>query len=1530
MSGCWLAGASSAWAAPKSIAGFIGDGFGAQGGLFTQPRGIAVSSGAGAAAPGDIYVAETQGHRVQVLDSSGNFKFAFGRNVVSPGAPGDAGDAFEVCEVASDCQRGTVGSGDDGPGGEIASPQGLALNRTTGDVFVREVANRRVQQFTAAGQFVKAWGRDVVVDGAPGDAGEGFEVCEQASVCKASSSSSSLAEAGEFNFGTTFSGFAGIAVSPVDGHVFATDPSNRRVMEFDPASPSPAGVFVRAFGWGVGGGATFETCTTASGCQAGSSGVANGQFADGSPMHVGVDSGNVVYLPDPGSDGTVNRIARVDADLAPAAGDASGALLSPLSPAPGVLSDGVTEGMTIDPISGNLLVARALPTGETVVDEIESPGAATPVADSDSPHGFAVQPTQGLAYSEFDDTIYVAAVAPPGQGLFVLAENPDVPSGVTIAGPSTVGTQTATFEGSFDPAGGSVVYQFEVSTSGATDDWQPAGEKRYASGSGSVEVSLDATGLEPDTSYLARLTVIKQTGLDTSSTVSSGTVPFMTEPAPPSVTTLGSADRSDTSARLRATVDPNGAATTYHFEYGPLGGPLDLRAPVPAGALNDGNTPVLIAENVSGLSPETAYEYRIVATNESGTSHGNVVQFETESKPGPDVLEGPERRYELVSPADKIAGVGLGEWGGTARSVGSTGIAAHEGERFAAQGTFGAMLLDAAQAYANDWAFADRVGDDTGWQSHSPFTHPQQNAADTQFVTPQAATASFSRIAWRTNNSTQAIFPEMAAWPDGLKPTLMSDWVGRWELFGPTDLAQLTTPRSTSSDAGLCDVEFSADGSAAVCSTDLTTAGGIATVRGLAGPGDPTATTDLVAGRSVYIADTSGHPADTFAGTGDRLLVNICADGTELPAVNGSGRVVAEMCSDEPPPGRDARLISSRGATLQPGDAGVPYETFGVLRNVVSDGGRRVFFMSPDPLAAEVPNGVSAFCESAGQICPPQLFVRQRNADGSIATRWISRAEDGLFENQDASLLGTARFEGASEDGDKVFFRTNSPLTSDDRNGGPVGNVTSGEASDISWDLYMYDFPDDPAVDPGLGQLTRISGGMNGASDCNSPAGGGGAVGALRFVSSDGARAYFTCAAPLQGVPAPHSSGTITSPGGTRVTVDAANLYVYDARRSGPQQWRFVARLPRSVGDGIGGCASTGIAPGSTLDGGVGVRKNGSNCVRGAPSGDFVTMWTTASLTADDGDQVTADIYGYDATTDELVRVTGTQGGVGGTYQCDATGLVPSLLCHGDGGLDADDIMGRNANPILGVGVDGFGARMAFFQSASRLVPADTDDTMDVYQWRSGRLSLVTSGVTDGIPAYFRGNDRTGVNVYFATSDAVTWQDKDVVTDVYTARVNGGIDEPPPTVICDVLNGACRPPGRVEGPPEMPSSIPGTGNGPTAKRAVVIARPPGASARRRAARSGVVPLVVRVPRAGVVNAIAHARMALRGRGQVLRQIGRGRKVVKAPGRVVVRLKLRRAVMRRLERGQMLRVRVLVKAGDAKPARVRFTLKGLAR
>jgi hypothetical protein len=1539
--------------AQKSIGGFIGDFEGGGvtlGGEFSAARDVAVNmSGAGAADPGDVYVSEVNGRRVQVLDADGNFKFMFGRDVVAAGGAGDVGDAFEVCTVAADCKQGSIGTSTDGPGGEFNVIQGLAVDQASGRVYVQERAtsasagNRRVQEFSAGGEFLRAWGWDVVASG-PSNNG-GFEVCVAADgdVCQAATASG--AAGGQFASSTTNSN--AIAVSPIDGHVFVGDPANRRVLEFDPAAAGAA-VFVRGWGWDVDKTTVdnrFETCVASCGAGVASTPAhANGAFTTTSPLHLAIDSQGVVYASDAAPTTSSQRVLRFDASPAPGAGDATSALLDALG-SPPLLSSGTTPtlGLEIDadtdaggPDEESLLVTRDPGTPTTdpiVVQELDIPtGAGETPADAVTEvvrHTFGtVQGSLfGLGVNSQNGFIFL-----PGSyvvsgtvrsGMFVLSAVSGTPV-VSALPPTVIGSEEVTLAGALDPRG-IASYQFEIAEGGGA--FEAVGTRVYVSGEVSEPISQQITGLEPNTFYRFRIRVTKQTGVTTTVAVDSNEQIFLTRAKAPDVTTLGTAERTATGVQLRGLVDPNGSATTYRFEYGPDGGSFDRHVPIPDGQVGSGQGDQMVTQTLSGLLPNTAYRYRVVAANSEGTTIGNAVGFTTTAAGTARPSLG-ARAFELVSPADKISGAGVGSWYDGPGTATFAGVAAYEGERFAAEAQYGAVLLNGAQAYASDWAFADRVSDQQGWVSHSPITHAASGPVDLRFIDIHAANPSLSRVSFR-DAGTLRPFPAMADWPD-MGVSLISDWQGRWEIFGPTDLSQL---EDVSGSVGrVSEIAFSADGSAVV--------GASAKIRGLGGPGDPTA--DLPpesilgnAPHNIWLGDLSSGPANSLEGTGQRVLVNACSAATEIPSVDGAGELQPQGCVA-------GGLVSDRGAVLQASGAGSA-EQRTPLENVVSRDGSRVFFMSPDMQVPGVPypSRPSTSCTGTGTatVCPPQLFVRQRRPDGSVAVEWISRSRSqdlgggryggAMIPGQDAALLGAALFEGASEDGDKVFFRTNSPLTPDDPNGGGqvAGGVRDGAANGNSWDLYMYDLPDDPGADPAAGTLTRVSAGPTGAGDGNGlqELSGGGVLSQamMRAVAADGSRAYFVTAAPLPGVAAP-SSGTITSPGGTVTTTHQSNLYSYDANAPVGDRWRFVARLPRAVGDSPAACATTGVGRRSVLSGFnksnpglVGFFNNlvsNPSCVSASRDGEFVTFFTDGRLTADDPDAVSGDIYAYDASADDLTRITAVGDGVGGAYPCGTGGIPLATPCYGDGGFRAEQ---RAFNPLLGLATDPqhAGDRIAFFQSRSRLVAADTDQAYDVYQWRNGELSLLTpgdSGVDDG--QMYVGNDRSGRNVYFATRDRLSWQDFDAVLDVYTARIDGGIAQPALPAICPAIAGGCQIGGGaavVEAAPQSAGSRPG-GDVAARPRATLSIAPLGAEARRRAARTGTLRVRVRAATAGRVTVTVKARVAGR-----VRRVGRARARLSGPGAVTVRLRLASRAMRVLRRGGRLRVALTVSQQGAR-------------
>jgi hypothetical protein len=212
---------------------------------------------------------------------------AAGSVAFSTTVPG--GGNYEICEADSSpvdiCKQGSASS----KAGGLGLPQGIAVDKATGNVFVTDQTNRRVSVYSANGVFQGAFGWGVDTGAA------GFEFCTTASGCQ----SPAAAGAAAGQFGTQI-GYA--AIDPTSGKLYVADKANRRVDRFsftlNGSGEVTNAAFDLAFGWGVDTNiGAFEVCTTASTCNAGvtTSPGNPGQFAANQPVDVAVDSSGAVY-----------------------------------------------------------------------------------------------------------------------------------------------------------------------------------------------------------------------------------------------------------------------------------------------------------------------------------------------------------------------------------------------------------------------------------------------------------------------------------------------------------------------------------------------------------------------------------------------------------------------------------------------------------------------------------------------------------------------------------------------------------------------------------------------------------------------------------------------------------------------------------------------------------------------------------------------------------------------------------------------------------------------------------------------------------------------------------------------------------------------------------------------------------------------------------------------------------------------------------------------------------------------------------
>src|SRR5215207_9389812 len=94
----------------------------------------------------------------------------------------------------------------------------------------------------------------------------------------------------------------------------------------------------------------------------------------------------------------------------------------------------------------------------------------------------------------------------------------------------------------------------------------------------------------------------------------------------PSATTGSAGPVADRTATLSAGVGPNGAPTSYQFEYGTTTAYGRTTPPTPAGS---GTGAVPAEATVAALTPATTYHFRIVATSSAGITRGEDRTFTT-------------------------------------------------------------------------------------------------------------------------------------------------------------------------------------------------------------------------------------------------------------------------------------------------------------------------------------------------------------------------------------------------------------------------------------------------------------------------------------------------------------------------------------------------------------------------------------------------------------------------------------------------------------------------------------------------------------------------------------------------------------------------------------------------------------------------------------------------------------------------------------------------------------------------------------
>jgi hypothetical protein len=514
---------------------------------------------------------------------------------------------------------GSFGSG----AGQFITPRGVAVDQSNGTIYVADSNQARVDKFNANGQFQEAWGWGVA------DGNSQFETCTTA--CQSGQFGN-----GDGQFGVPTS----IAVDSTTHDVYVGDTVYQRVEKFSAAgtflstidgSTSTEGVFqsLAAIAVDQSGNLWTDDSFTGNIDEFNNTGAFVRQWNDNygttSNAGIAVDSAhNAVYLISNQS----------NADKWSLTGTGRTTLTSSFS----------VTSLAVDPTSGALYAADS-PNGNQV-EVFDTSGTQT-----DSFAASGIVQFGGLAIRHSTSQLAISDQA-----------NNDVETfGPAVAGPPVVDGESttnvtrdsATLNAQVNPFGhdttctfqyvDDATFQATTWADATTADCSPAD---LGSSFTDQTATADINGLSHGTVYHFR--VVATNGTDTTD----GPDQTFSTVADPSIDSETSANVTDTTATLKAQINPNGADATYQFQFGTDTSYSGGTVPAHPVDLGSGSSDATASVDLTGLAPNTTYHFRVVA---NGTVNGADKTFHTFAGNAPKGL--PDGRgIEMVTPVDKDNG----------------------------------------------------------------------------------------------------------------------------------------------------------------------------------------------------------------------------------------------------------------------------------------------------------------------------------------------------------------------------------------------------------------------------------------------------------------------------------------------------------------------------------------------------------------------------------------------------------------------------------------------------------------------------------------------------------------------------------------------------------------------------------------------------------------------------------------------------------------------------------------------------------
>jgi hypothetical protein len=224
---------------------------------------------------------------------------------------------------------------------------------------------------------------------------------------------------------------------------------------------------------------------------------------------------------------------------------------------------------------------------------------------------------------------------------------------VTLDGASAITSTNATIAGTVNPNGLATGYFVQW---GATTAYGASGQGGSLPAQNSaVAVTNLMLGLSPSTTYHYRLAATNFDGIGYSAdmTLTTSNSPPPPPPPPPTIGAITISSVTATNATIYGTINPNGSPATCYFEWGTS---VAYGNVTPFDFLPGQSTPLYTSyEYLTGLTPDTTYHFRLIATNTAGSTVGADQQFKT---PAQITIDGQTFTYVVTNGAIMIIAYG--------------------------------------------------------------------------------------------------------------------------------------------------------------------------------------------------------------------------------------------------------------------------------------------------------------------------------------------------------------------------------------------------------------------------------------------------------------------------------------------------------------------------------------------------------------------------------------------------------------------------------------------------------------------------------------------------------------------------------------------------------------------------------------------------------------------------------------------------------------------------------------------------------